>query len=71
MEVTMKIVKSLEGSSLLIKGVTKVNENETKEKRRGFLGMLLGTLRTNLLERKSFLSKERNYPSKQQGFPNW
>ena len=36
----MKIVKSLEISGLLIKGVTKTIENETKEQRGGFLGLL-------------------------------
>ena len=34
---------------LLIKGVTQTIENETKEQRGGFLGMLLGTLGTRLL----------------------
>ena len=36
----MKIVKSVEGSGLLIKGVGKANENETKEKL-DFFGMLI------------------------------
>ena len=42
----MNIVKSLEGSGLLIKGVSK---NETKEQKGGFLDMLLGPLGANLL----------------------
>ena len=40
----MKIVKSLEESGLLIKGVRETIKNEAKEQRRGFLEMLLGTL---------------------------
>ena len=42
----MNIVKSLEGSGLLIKGVSK---NETKEQKGGFLDMLLGPLGASLL----------------------
>ena len=40
----MKIIEALENSGILLKGVTKAIENETKEQREGFLGMLLGTL---------------------------
>ena len=42
----MKIVKTLEGSGLLIKGASQTIKNEAKEQRRGFLVMLLGTLGT-------------------------
>ena len=45
----MKIVKSLEQSGLLIKDVSKKNKSETKERKGGFLGMLLGTLDASLL----------------------
>ena len=45
----MKIVKSIEESSLLIKGVSQTIKNETKEQKGGFLGMLLGTLGASLL----------------------
>ena len=45
----MKIVKSLEESSLLIKGVRETIKNEAKEQKVGFLGMLLGTLGASLL----------------------
>ena len=45
----MKIVKALEDSNILLKGITTTIENETKEQKRGFLGMLLGTLRASLL----------------------
>ena len=44
----MKIVQSLEDSNILLKGVTKTIENETKNKK-GFLSMLLGTLGASLL----------------------
>ena len=44
----MKIVQTLEDSSILIKGVTKTIKNETKEQKGGFLSMLLGTLGASL-----------------------
>ena len=45
----IKIIEALENSGILLKGVTKAIENETKEQRGGLLGMLLGTLGTSLL----------------------
>ena len=45
----MKIIKDLENSGILLKGVSKTIENETKEQRGGFLSMLLGTLGASLL----------------------
>ena len=39
----IKIVKSLEYSGLLLKGVTETVQNEGKEQKGGFLSMLLGT----------------------------
>ena len=45
----MKIIKSLEESSLSIKGVSKTIKNEAKEQKRGFLRMLLVTLGDILL----------------------
>ena len=45
----MKVVRALEDSNILVKGITKTVENETKEQKGGFLGMLLASLRTNLL----------------------
>ena len=45
----MKVIEALETSGILLKGVTKTIENETKEQRVGFLGMLLGTLGASLL----------------------
>ena len=45
----MKLVQFLEDSNILLKGVTKTIENETKKQKRGFLSMLLGTLGASLL----------------------
>ena len=45
----IKIVKSLEDSGLLLKGVTETVQNEVKEQKGGFLSMLLGTLGSSLL----------------------
>ena len=45
----MKIVEALENSGILLKGISKTIENETKEQRGGFLSMLLGTLGSSLL----------------------
>ena len=44
-----KIVKSLESSGLLIKGVSETIENEGGKLKSGFLVMLLGTLGVRLL----------------------
>ena len=49
MEDIMKIVKALEDSGLLMNGVTTTIENETKEQRGRFLGMLLSTIGARLL----------------------
>ena len=45
----MKIIKALEKSGILLKGVSKTIKNETKEQRGGLLNMLLGTLGASLL----------------------
>ena len=45
----MKVVQPVEDSNVLLKGVTKTIENETKEQKGGFLSMLLGTLGAILL----------------------
>ena len=44
----IKIIEALENSGILLRGVTKTIENETKEQRGGFLSMLLGTLGASL-----------------------
>ena len=49
MNYIMKIVKYLEESGLLIKGVIESIKNEAKEQKGGFLGMLLGSLWASLL----------------------
>ena len=58
----MKIVQALEDSDILLKGVTKTIEIETKEQKGGFLSMLLGTLAAsllgNLLTRKGIVRAE-------------
>ena len=46
----IKIVKSLEDSGLLVKGLTENVQNEVKEQKGGFLSALLGTLSASLLE---------------------
>ena len=45
----MKIVKSLEESGLLIKGVIETNENKVKKQKETFLGILAATLAPSLL----------------------
>ena len=45
----MKIIKPLEESGLLIKGVSETIKNEAKEQKERFLGILLGNLGANLL----------------------
>ena len=45
----LKIVKSLEDSGVLLKGVTKIIHNDISEQKGGFLSMLLGTLGASLL----------------------
>ena len=49
MDDVLKIVKSLEDSGVLLKGVSETIQNETKEQRGGFLSMLVGTLGASLL----------------------
>ena len=49
MNYIMKTIEALKNSGILLKGVSKTIENETKEQRGGFLSMLLGTLGASLL----------------------
>ena len=49
MDDIMKIIEALGNAGILLKGITKTIENETKEQRGGFLSMLLGTLGASLL----------------------
>ena len=48
MDDILKIVKSLEDSGVLLKGVSETIQHEAKEQREGFLSMLLGTLGASL-----------------------
>ena len=45
----IRIVKCLEDSGLLLKGVSETIKNEGKEQKGGFLSMLLGTLGGSLI----------------------
>ena len=49
MDDLIKIVKSLEDSGLLLKGITESVQNEIKEEKGGFISMLLGALGASLL----------------------
>ena len=49
MDDILKIVKSLENSNVLLKGVSETIQHEAKELRGGFLSMLLSTLGASLL----------------------
>ena len=49
MKYIIRIVKSLDDSGLLLKGVTKTIQNEAKQQRGGFLSMLLVTIGESLL----------------------
>ena len=48
----MKIVQALEDSNILLKGITKTIENDTKGQKEEFLGILLGVLGAILLRNK-------------------
>ena len=49
MQDIIKIIKELENSDILLKGVSKTIENQIKEQRGVFLSMPLGTLGASLL----------------------
>ena len=49
MEDIMKIIKSLEESGLLIKGISETNKNEGKEQKTKLLSMLLRILAASIL----------------------
>ena len=49
MDDILKIIKPLEDSGVLLKGVSETIQHEAKEQRGGFLSMLLGTLGASLL----------------------
>ena len=64
----IEIVKSLEDSGLLLKGASETIKNESKEEKRGFLSMLLGTLGAsllgNILASKGAIAKSVNKETK-------
>ena len=64
----IKIVQALEDYNVLLKGVTKTIEDETKKQKGGFLSMLLGTLGAillgNLLTGKGIARAGYDYHSK-------
>ena len=66
MEDIIKIVKSLEDSGLLLKGITETVQNEVKEQKGEFLSMLLGTLSASLLG-NILADKETNRAGKCKG----
>ena len=72
MKEIIKIIKSLEDSEFLIKGVTQTIENKTKLQRGGFLGMLLGTkteiLLGNMLAGKGVIRAGNGVTRTGQGF---
>ena len=49
MKCIIKIVRSLEGSGLSLKGVSETVQNEAREQKGGLLSVLLGTLDASLL----------------------
>ena len=49
MDDILKIIKSLEDSGVLLKGVSETIQHEAKEQRGGFLSMILGILGASLL----------------------
>ena len=55
MDDILKIVKSLQDSGVLLKGVSETIQNEAKERKGGFLRMLLGTLSASLRFIKRFI----------------
>ena len=58
----MKIVKSLEESGFLIKGVNETKKNEAKEQKEGLLSCILGaSLLGNLLTRKGTIGASGNF----------
>ena len=71
----MKIVQALEDSNILLKGVTKTIEKESKEQKGGFLSMLLGTLGAsllgNLLSGKGIVRAGYGHPSSSASQKEW
>ena len=64
MEDVIKIVKYLEDSGFLLKGVSEAIQNEAKEQKWGFLSMLLGALGailwSNIYQVKEWIDQEKD-----------
>ena len=60
MKVTLAVVKSLEDSGVLLKGVSETIKNEGKNQKGGFLSMLLGKLRKYASRQGGYKSRRRN-----------
>ena len=65
----IKIVKALEDSNILLKGVTKIIKNETREQKGGFLSMLLGTLESSLFLAGKGIVRAGSVNKKGKGIP--
>ena len=65
----IKIIKALEDSNILLKGVTKIIKNETKEQKGGFLSMLLGTLESSLFLAGKGIVRAGSVNKKGKGIP--
>ena len=61
----MKLVKYLEDSGLLIKGVSETIENKAEEQKRRFLSMLLGILGASLLRHLLQVKQQQQRVEKQ------
>ena len=61
----MKLVKYLEDSGLLIKGVSETNENKAEEQKGRFLSMLLGILGASLLRHLLQVKQQQQRVEKQ------
>ena len=65
MKYIMKLVKYLEGSGLLIKGVSETIENKAEEQKGRFLSMLLGVLGASLLRHLLQVKQQQQRVEKQ------
>ena len=65
----MEKVQALEDSNILLKGVTKIIKNETREQKGGFLSMLLGTLESSLFLAGKGIVRAGSVNKKGKGIP--
>ena len=65
MKYIMKLVKYLEDSGLLIKGVSETIENKAEEQKGRFLSMLLGVLGASLLRHLLQVKQQQQRVEKQ------